>query len=291
MLFNQPGKRKLTAKGSPWFTSVKQPDTCSRATRKLRQEIPTDRLLFIWKIFPSCEYHYFWSQHYTCLQSAYLSWPPPVPVEHWTCPNHFQYQDREKGCTWTSINQYFIELFTEVGLGGLPPLQRWEPACARAAHQRSHGNRFYLSWGVTAWKSTPGLHSNSEQRCFWKLRLILTIRLYSSPGNSSQHQSSDHTWSLTPAYIMYLMTQVYICYSLLLPPSPILHKLVVSISFFMNTWKKVINSTFMGLYDECVKWHCNPVPGWVLENSFQNSFLLSLQSNTCNILPTTLIKD
>lgn len=80
----------------------------------------------------------------------------------------------------------------------------------------------------------------------------------------------------------------------LLPSSPTLHKLVVSISFFMNTWKRVINSTFVGLYflyDECVKWCCNPLPGWVLENLFQNSFLLSFQSNTCNILPTTLIKD
>lgn len=81
---------------------------------------------------------------------------------------------------------------------------------------------------------------------------------------------------------------------LLLPPSPILHKLVVAISFFMNTWKGVINSTFVGLYfvyEGCVKWRCNPVPGWVLENLLQNSFLPSLQSNTCNILPTTLIED
>lgn len=233
-------------------------------------------------------YHYFWSQHYTCLWSACLSWPPPVPVKHWTCPNHLWAQDCEKGCTWTSDNQYFIELFTEVGLGGLPPLQSWE-----AAHQRSHGNRFHLSWAVTAWKSTPGLHSNSEQRCFSQLRLILTIRLYSSPSNSSQHLSSDKTLSLTPACIKYLMTQVYICYCLSSPSiTPHTPKLVVS--FFMNTWKRVINSTFVGqyfLYDECVKWCCNLVPGWVLENSFQNSFLLSLQSNTCNILPTTFIKD
>lgn len=172
----------------------------------------TNRLLFFWRIFPSCEYHYFWSQHYTCLWSAYLSWPPPVPVKHWTCPNHLWARDCEKGCTWTPDNQYFIELFTEVGLGGLPPLQSWE-----AAHQRSHGNRFHLSWAVTAWKSTPGLHSNSEPRCFSQLRLILTIRLYSSPSNSSQHLPSDKTLSLTPACIKYLMTQVYIYYCLSSP--------------------------------------------------------------------------
>lgn len=34
---------------------------------------------------------------------------------------------------------------------------------------------------------------------------------------------------------------------------------------------------------------CNPVPEWVLENSFENSFLLSPQSNTCKVLPTTVI--
>lgn len=196
-----------------------------------------------------------------------------------------------EGCTWTSDNQYFIELFTEGRLGDLPALQRWVPG----RHIREAMEMGFISAEV--WQP-----ERAHQVCTATVsRDVSQSSGWFVPPGCVAHPATVHSiyqvtkpapWllpALSTWWHKFIPVTVF-----LLQSYPILHKLAVSISFFMNTRKRVINSTSVGLdflSDECVKWCCNPGPGWGLENSFQNSFLLSLQSNTCNILPTTLIKD
>lgn len=254
MLFNQPRKKKINRKRSPWFTSVICQVTFrdvlkgneeAEARNTYRQAVISASS---WKNLLSCKYLHFWFSTTVVYQVCTCI----LFVSQCTCWKHLQDQDCEKGSPELLMRWYLLHGLWRQNTACL--LWREGTAWARLAWHRSQGN---------------GLLSQPDYDSVKAHRGIVTAWDSETQADLPRNRNSQDFWSVLawpmPRPIWKKYRSFYLSSSSTIDP-------LLGSFYFIFRWLEQTGTShefnFCGcVYQECweqgtsvePKW-CNPVP-------------------------------